>query len=232
MDHEEVKCANLLDRYLLGDLDEAERITFEEHYFSCRDCSEEVVAAARYVENARGPLLSLAEDGQSTELEPSAPGSAPPMPAVTEERRPFWLRHWLAMTPKPVLAGACICLAAALVWQGVSFRLQPEVTGSYFVTATRAAGGAPRKILVRPGQERIALLFNHTDTTVPRFGFVLESAAGKAIHQFQSDAPKDTNDIQVLIPLAGLGAGIYTLRVRNAATQAEVAALPFELAKL
>jgi hypothetical protein len=121
-------------------------------------------------------------------------------------------------------------MAAVIAWQGFPVGVPPEVTGSYFVTATRSAGGAPRKIQVGPEQKRVALLFNYTDTTVTQFTFLLENATGQTVQQFTGRAPQDTNDIQVMVPVTGLRSGIYTLRVQNSTTQREIAALPFELA--
>lgn len=216
MDHLEAKNAKLLERYLLGEMAEPERGAFEEHYFSCAVCAEEVVTAAKFLDNARRPLLQLEAK------------EAPVQKQKEEAGLPWWERLF-TFVPKPALAGACAVLAAALLWKGNPDGPQPEVTGSYFVTATRAAGGAPRRIEVQQGQKRVALLFNQTDASVTQFTFVLENAGGKDLLRFSGKAPRDTNDIQVLVPVAGLSAGVYTLRVQNAATHADVAALPFEL---
>lgn len=215
MDHQDVKNAKLVERYLLGELADPERDAFEEHYFSCPVCAEEVVTATKFLDNAKRPLMEL-QPGQTAR-------------PVIEAAAPWWER-WLAFAPKPALAGACALLAATVVWQGSTAGVPPEVTGSYFVTATRAAGGAPRKIQVVPEQKRVALLFNYTDTTVTQFTFLLENTDGQAVQQFNGRAPQDTNDIQVLVPVKGLHSGRYTLRVQDSATQREIAALPFELA--
>lgn len=218
MKHQESKDAQLVERYLLGEMTEPERSTFEEQYFSNPETAADLVSAVKFMENARKPLLAL--DSEALR----AKNTTPPKPV---ER---WWDRWLALAPKPALVAACACMAMALVWQNATpTGAQPEVTGSYFVTATRATGNAPLKIALRPSQPRLALLFNHTDTTISQFQFTLENAAGRAVQQFAGDAPRDTNDIQVMIPVAGLSSGVYTLRVKNAATQADVAALPFEL---
>mgnify|MGYP000160608766 CR=1 FL=1 len=231
MTHHEAMNAKLVERYLLGEIAEPERNAFEEHYFSCAVCAEEVVTAVKFVDNARRPLFRLdTETMPKEENSRAANGASPGRPVQPARPQEHWWDRWLALAPKPALAGACACLAAALVWQSVPAGAGPEVTGSYFVTETRAAGGAPRKIVPGPRQERVALLFNYTDTTVSQFRFVLENAEGRAVRQFDGDAPRDTNDIQVMVPLAGLRAGVYTLRVKDAATQTDVAALPFELA--
>lgn len=218
MKHQESKDAQLVERYLLGEMTEPERSAFEELYFSNPETAADLVSAVKFMENARKPLLAL---------EPEAvrvPSPAPPKPPQN------WWDRWLALAPKPALVAACACMAMVLVWQNVRpTGPQPEVTGSYFVTATRVAGNAPLKIAVRPSQRRVALLFNHTDATIAQFQFTLENADGRAVQQFTGEAPQDTNDIQVMIPVDGLSNGVYTLRVRNAASQADVAALPFEL---
>ena len=214
MNHQDAMQAKVIERYLLGELEEAERAAFEEHYFSCAACAEELIAATKFLDNARQPLMEM----------------VPPARTAPVASGPRWWERLLAPVPKPALAGACAALAAVAVWQGMPAGPEPEVTGSYFVTATRAAGG-PRKILASPGQARVALLFNHTDTSVVRFEFTLEGPDGRPVQRFGGEAPRDTNDIQVLVPVRGLGAGQYTLRVRNADTAHEVAALPFELAR-
>jgi len=231
MNHQEVMNAQLVERYLLGEMAENERGVFEEHYFSCAVCAEDVVTAVKFVENARRPLLRLeAEQTPKAEENRAANEGTPKRPAPAAGREEYWWDRWLALAPKPALAGVCACLAVALVWQSLPVKPQPEVTGSYFVTETRAGGGSPRKIVRGPRQERVALLLNYTDTSVSQFRFVLENAEGRAVQQFDGEAPQDTNEMHVMVPVAGLRSGVYTLRVKNAATQSDVAALPFELA--
>ncbi len=53
MDHLEASRIQASERYLLGELSDAERDTFEEHFFSCSQCAEEVRAGAAFIANAR-----------------------------------------------------------------------------------------------------------------------------------------------------------------------------------
>ena len=59
MEHIEVAQKHTVDRYLLGELTEDECEAFEEHYFSCMSCAEEVKQAAAFVDNARAVLASI-----------------------------------------------------------------------------------------------------------------------------------------------------------------------------
>src|SRR5919198_3603093 len=53
MDHKEAERTHAADRYLLGELSAGEREQFEEHFFSCPECAEEVRAGAVLRANAR-----------------------------------------------------------------------------------------------------------------------------------------------------------------------------------
>jgi anti-sigma factor RsiW len=234
MDHDTAMNTGTLERYLLRELSETERDAFEEHYFSCPICAREVVLASKFLDNARIPLQRVAHDGVTSTAErervPAPTGKErPSTPAPTRPRASWWDR-WLALAPKPVLAAACVLLAAALLLRPAEPGQDgPRITGSYFVTAVRS-GNEPRRIQVEKSQRLISLLFNRTDASVGRYAFVLEQAGGAVVLEFEGTAPRDTDDIQVLIPVERLRAGPYILRVRDANKGAEVAVLPFQIA--
>jgi hypothetical protein len=56
MDHAEAARKLAVEQYLLGEMSEAERQEFEEHFFSCSDCTESLEAGAALVGNARAVL--------------------------------------------------------------------------------------------------------------------------------------------------------------------------------
>jgi len=58
MDH--LQAVNTLagERYLLDEMTHAERDEFEEHFFSCRDCAEDLRAGAIMVDGVRSGLIS------------------------------------------------------------------------------------------------------------------------------------------------------------------------------
>lgn len=57
MDHTEAERTEAVERYLLGELTEAEREAFEEHYFACPQCAQEVLAGEALRANVRAVLL-------------------------------------------------------------------------------------------------------------------------------------------------------------------------------
>jgi len=53
MKHEFAIATHAVDRYLMGDMAAEERDAFEDHYFSCEDCAEELRVTARFIANAK-----------------------------------------------------------------------------------------------------------------------------------------------------------------------------------
>ena len=53
MDHTAVVREKTTERYLLNELDPEVRDEFEEHYFDCPECAQDVSAAATFVEQSK-----------------------------------------------------------------------------------------------------------------------------------------------------------------------------------
>jgi hypothetical protein len=57
MEHQEAVNTLASERYILGEMTDAERDSFEEHFFSCADCADDVMAAETMRAGARGGLI-------------------------------------------------------------------------------------------------------------------------------------------------------------------------------
>lgn len=93
MDHAEATATYAVDRYLMGDLNAAEADAFEDHYFDCVECADDLRVGMRFMNG-----------GRDLAREAAAPVEAPVV--RIDERRPrrsVWM---------PAAAGA---IAAALV---------------------------------------------------------------------------------------------------------------------
>src|SRR5215469_13152142 len=53
MDHKYAIENHAAERYLLHELDDEQRDAYEEHFFSCSACAEEVKTASEFLESAR-----------------------------------------------------------------------------------------------------------------------------------------------------------------------------------
>src|SRR5262249_8991015 len=56
MDHRQAVKMRAAERYLLEELSPEERSEFEEHYFGCVECADDVRAAFTFVDNAKAVL--------------------------------------------------------------------------------------------------------------------------------------------------------------------------------
>jgi hypothetical protein len=95
MDHEEAVRQNATERYLLDELDPDQREQFEEHFFDCRECGEDVRAAAMFVEHIKEVLA------ESAPSPARAPEPAPVKKKWFEKKALAWLHPAFAI---PVLA--------------------------------------------------------------------------------------------------------------------------------
>ena len=66
MNHQLAEQTQAVDKYLLNELNEAERLEFEEHYFDCQACSDQLRHNAIVVDNLKQVLL---EDQRDTSEE-------------------------------------------------------------------------------------------------------------------------------------------------------------------
>jgi hypothetical protein len=53
MDHAQAAGRLLVERYLLHELGEEEREAFEQHFFSCRECSTDVILGSIFLDSGR-----------------------------------------------------------------------------------------------------------------------------------------------------------------------------------
>jgi anti-sigma factor RsiW len=88
MEHQEAIDTLASERYILGEMSEAERDSFEEHFFSCAECADDVLAADKMRMGVQA-------------------GLAKPAAAVTVKQswRPAILVPWAAAAMMTIVAG-------------------------------------------------------------------------------------------------------------------------------
>ena len=207
MDHREAQRLEAPERYFLGELPPEERDAFEAHYFDCAECASEVRSLATLLEGARERLAA-----------------SPP------RSRPF--RWW------PLAAAAAVVLAlggAAYQAAVVVPRLQAQVDAyrslrqvpSFFLSVSRAE---PQTVsLSRQDREVVLALSRSSIQSFESYECELTDGDGKAVTRSQLPAPPDADELQVLLPTAGLSPGPYVLRL--AGVEAGSVAAPIEVAR-
>jgi hypothetical protein len=102
MQHDQVIEENLVEQYLLDEMSATERDAFEEHFFECRECADDVRATAAFMEIAREEL----KHASPAAVAAAAPTRRPePMHESTVRR--WWASLW---NPGFAFAMAALCL--------------------------------------------------------------------------------------------------------------------------
>lgn len=113
MDHAEATTTHATDRYLLGELTAAEADAFEDHYFDCADCADELRIGMRFMNGGRGIAREAA----------AAPEGSPVVRFEPRPRRTAWF-------PAAIAAALVLAVGAPILMrqqrpaaQGPSFEV-------------------------------------------------------------------------------------------------------------
>jgi hypothetical protein len=189
------------ERYLLDEMAELERFAFEEHYFSCAACAEDLRLSALMRDGAKAGLVEA----------PAARTSAPSRSVASHA-------GWRAILPWA--AAASVAIAAgyqSLVTLPALRRQQSEPQVLAPITLRPASrGNEPTVALGLGGIATFAIDLNRPES-VTSLTYELNSADGKTIASGRAPAPAIGAPLLLMIPASTLGAGgQYTLAVRNA----------------
>jgi len=198
----EAENTHAVERYLLGEMNEAETESFELHYFECAACAVEVETGTIFKENVQAAFAYAPE----------------PPPAV-----PWW-RQWSFAAP----AFAALVLAVVTIFQTgwVIPALRQEVARlqapqpvpamAVPVFAVRSmARGEKNVIAVPPGARSFVVNLDLPDDQFPRYQCELRAPSGSPRWAFNTLAPPPGSPLCIVISTAGLQPGIYTLKVHG-----------------
>jgi hypothetical protein len=239
MEHTQAIQLKAAERYVLGELPSDLCEEYEEHFFSCVECAEELNLAVAFVENSRAVMGS-------------EPVSPPVRLPVAASERPA-SGNWLSAFLRPNFAvPAFAALLLLVAYQ--TFLVIPRLKGttaesvatsgaaaqalaSFSLITADSRGGEPLTVTVRPAQP-FSLYFDiPPDGHYSSYVCELQNAAGQVEFSLNISAEQAKNAVQLLIPSSSLGPGKHVLVVRGLGTQdgaagsrTEVARYPFTLA--
>ncbi len=209
MNHPEAAATGAVERYLLGQMDEAEESGFERHYFECIECAEEIRLSTMFLENLRAVLR-----------EPQ-----PIRKAVTVRQR-FFL---------PLTAAAAVALATFSGYQNLyqipqlrqAAAFVNESPATFYLAQTRSAGDGVQELAVRPGARYVSLILNRAPgDNHPYYDWELRDDAGNKVRSARFLAPPDRSEWQIPLQASNLRPGTYTLMIRGAADATSPADTP------
>jgi hypothetical protein len=112
MNHQLAEQTQAVDKYLLNELNEAERLEFEEHYFDCQICAEQLQHNTIVVDNLKQVLREERRDSAEQRVSATAkPG-----------------RRWLGWLKPAAIVPAFAALALALIVGYQNFVYIPGLT--------------------------------------------------------------------------------------------------------
>jgi anti-sigma factor RsiW len=212
MEHEQAVRNLAVECYLLGEMTPGERDAFEEHYFECAICGEDVRAASQFLRDMKG----IFEAGRA---QAAVTGKARE-PRPTRWIWPAWLQPQLAAAAIVVLAA----VAGVETWSTIpGLRRQVEEANTpriakYQVLRPQTRGAATA--LNVPAGGSAVLVFDLPE--FPRLlsarglKFVVKSADGRAVFEVAGGSLEPGDPVTLSIPQLDLPAGNYTLFVETA----------------
>ena len=208
MEHEKAIQNLAVECYLLGEMAPEEREAFEEHYFECSVCAEDVRNASQFLEDAKDILAR--EHGR-------IPQKSTPQPATPASRpaRNWFGWNWL----QPQWAGAAIAILLVVrriqnfgTIPGLRRQLdQTDVPRALNTALLRPQTRGDAAILKTQAGAPVLLTFDVPESDASKLQFVVESEDGKAVLQAAGDAPLPGEQVNFFIPKLDLQAGTYKL---------------------
>jgi hypothetical protein len=218
MTHQQALNGLASERYLLDEMTEVERFEFEEHYFDCADCAEDVRLGDRIRQEAR-------RGGAAVD---AAPETNRPGVVLTS---PKWWRRPMVAAPWAVAA----TLALMVSYQ--SFVTVPglrDAAGAQSIEPVMLRGatrGAATSVAIAPGQRFVAL---SADLLTPPqsspLAYEILDANRTSVASGQSKAPASGAPLMLLVPVDELqNAGRYTLTLRDSDQKTVLGEYEFEV---
>lgn len=208
MDHLEAVRLGAVERYLLGELSPEQREEFEEHFFGCIACAQEVRAGAAFVDGARD-ILGSEKDHTPARVTPKEPSSS-------------W---WAALLRPAILAPAMALLLLFAVYQnivvipGLSKALSesntPQTIQSFSLATANSRAGGTLSLTVAQNKPFTLFVDVPTDNQSDFYTCDLETESGTLIVSSKVSTGEAKETVQMLIPSGRLTAGKYVLVVRG-----------------
>jgi hypothetical protein len=205
MDHNQAVRLQAAEKYVLGNLSKEQHAEYEEHYFDCSACAEEIKATVAFMECGRQVVRDAEPIGVRA--------LAPPVPGFFS-----WLRPAFAV---PVLAALLLFIgyqngvtiprlkdsSSSQMGQIISssFQLRGSVRGG------NESGEAANKVRVRSG-ESFSLNFDFTPTgTFSEYDWQLQNQAGRAVKSGHLSGEKKYQAVSLNMAGGVESAGKYNL---------------------
>lgn len=207
MDHQQALKLRAAERYILHELTPDERDDFEEHYFTCPECADEIRSVFTLADNTK----SVFRD-EARAVKPPASSWASPQ----------WLQWLQWLRPALAVPVAAALLLGITLYQSMFVipRLERDLAGANqaqvipTVVARAATRGEDPAVEISPGDRFVQLTLDVNVTgTDSAYTCEIYDEAGGLRFSVPSAVPSK-GSLHLLLPASGLKPGRYTIRVR------------------
>jgi hypothetical protein len=208
MDHQEALRLQAAEKYVLGDLPTGVREQYEEHYFDCPECAQDVKALATFVTASR----EILEEGPSFSEIPARVSGA-----KQRAKRMGWFRWLTPAITVPAMAALLVIIVyqnavmiPAITKQAANRDKVQLITSSLRLQGT-TRGETITKVVVAP-HESFELNFDFTPSQLAQSytGRLLDSADQEVL-AFALNHGQSNKEVHLVVPGGKLHAGNYTL---------------------
>jgi len=226
MDHKQAVETMAVEKYLLDEFDSGNREAFEEHYFACHECAEELKATTAFLERGRElfahdpmSIVDLVPESTLTDKLPEITAAEPNRSASPDKKDWFgWLRPAFAV---PAMALLLLVVAVQNLYQVPALEHAmnaPEVLPSAYLPVGSMKGDE-HVVVARQG-EQFLLTIDLADNSDAARSVELYDVAGqkKWSLAIPENAPKGS--LTLRMP-GNLAAGSYSLAVNAGSGGAE-----------
>jgi len=209
MTHQQALETMAAERYLLDEMTEVEKHAFEEHFFDCGDCAEEV----RLGEQIRVEVRASRGSALSAQDSPARFSNVVEFNKPSVRRRASTVIPWAAAAMLAVTVG----YQSLVVVPGLRQAVAPQPLSP--VMLREATRGTLPSVSVSPGQRFITLGLDVMNASTADVTYDLLDAAGNTILSGRTPLPPSGAPLYLLIPADELvRPGRHTLIVRDPAT--------------
>jgi len=214
------------ERYVLGELTEEDRTRYEEHFFDCAQCAENVRSAAVFVASAKNVLGEDIKERVDMR--------------ASDRTRPGWLAlFW----PAPAGAVAALFLLVGVAgYQSVfvvpDLRRElaraeaPQAAPRYFLPESRSG---PRVVEVSSATRIVGLTLSKSSArTFPYYRCEVRALGGRMVSSAVVPGPGPRRELEILLPVSGMEPGQYELHLAglesaSSAVASDLVRYPFTL---
>jgi hypothetical protein len=205
MNHDDAVRLSLVDKYLLDELPLELRDEFEEHYFDCRECAEDLSATSAFLDAAKNELRAVPL----------------PEPAAGAAKKSWFAWLWAPAFVVPALAACLLVIAYQNLVLFPRFRnalaelRAPEILPAVSLVGENSRGGSAPSIAVEGAHAFLVLIDIPTQDRFSSYACLLYSPLGSLAWRVKVSAEEAKDTVSIRVPIERAVSGIYTLVVQG-----------------